>query len=692
MNKHATQQGGLWKRLTNCLLLGRSVSGRSIFCRSVSGRSIFCRSVSGRSVSGRSVLVWLAFGWLVFSSGLPANAQEIRIMSYNIRNAKGLDDITDYERISRVIVEAAPTVVAVQELDSMTVRSQGTYVLETLGRQTLMHATYGPAIDFQGGKYGIGILSKEKPLHVCCVPLPGREEARALLMAEFSTYVLCCTHFSLTPEDQLLSIPVIEEALETQTQLWKAQTKPVFLAGDMNSTPDSEVQQRLANSFHVLSNPKNATFPANEPTLCIDYIYQWNGGNGGDGGNIANGPTATTLSRNVLTTAGTASDHLPIVVDVRIPMAKEQVFRTQPFLQNPTHRGMTVTWLTNVPVHSWVEYGTERGHLDHKQQTLVDGQVVCNNKIHKIRLTDLAPGTTYYYRACSREMLLYEGYKKAFGPTVYSPEYAFTTPSEGQQDFTAVIFNDLHKKTATLAHLASYLENIDYQLVFFNGDCIDNPRTEAEAVDFLVQMTQTVHAQQVPIIIIRGNHEIRDAYSLGLRDILDYPDDKTYSAFNWGDTRFVLLDCGEDKPDSTAVYYQLNDFTQLRSQQAQFLHQEVHSRAFKKASRRVLIHHIPIYGYPADAFNPCLDAWGSVLAQAPFDLSINAHEHVYAFYPAGTKANPFPVVIGGGSSPTNATVFVLKKTGDTLTLEVNGANYNHYIHHIPHGGRSGSSF
>lgn len=688
MSRHATPQGGLWGRLVD-RTLWRRLAERSLW-----GRLAEC-SLWGRLANS------LLLACLFLGGGLTANAQEIRIMSYNIRNAKGLDNITDYDRISRVILEAGPTVVALQELDSMTVRSQGTYVLEMMGRQTLMHATYGPAIDFQGGKYGIGILSKEKPLHVCCVPLPGREEARALLMAEFATYILCCTHFSLTPEDQLLSIPLIEEALQTQTQRWNAQAKPAFLAGDMNSTPDSEVQQRLARSFSILSNPKSATFPANEPTSCIDYIYQWNGGdgrNGGNGsdgtdaGNGADGPTATTLSRHVVTTAGGASDHLPLVVDVRIPVAAEQVFRTQPFLQNPTHGGMTVTWLTNVPVHSWVEYGTERGHLDHKQQTLVDGQVICNNKIHKIRLTDLAPGTTYYYRACSREMLLYEGYKKAFGPTVYSSEYAFTTPSEGQTDFTAVIFNDLHKKSATLAKLAPFVANLDYQLVFFNGDCIDNPRNEAEAVDFLVQMTQTVHAQQVPIIILRGNHEIRDAYSLGLRDLLDYPDDKTYSAFNWGDTRFVLLDCGEDKPDSTAVYYQLNDFTQLRAQQAQFLHQEVHSRVFKKASRRILIHHIPIYGYPADAFNPCLEAWGSVLAKAPFDLSINAHEHVYAFYPAGTKSNPFPVVIGGGSSPTNATVFVLKKTGDTLTLEVNGANGNHYIHHIPHGGRNGSSF
>ena len=36
---------------------------------------------------------------------------------------------------------------------------------------------------------------------------------------------------------------------------------------------------------------------------------------------------------------------------------------------------------------------------------------------------------------------------------------------------------------------------------------------------------------------MRGNHEIRNAYSIGLRDHFDYVGDKTYASFNWGDTR-----------------------------------------------------------------------------------------------------------------------------------------------------------
>ncbi|MDE6119332.1 MAG: hypothetical protein K2F82_05650, partial [Muribaculaceae bacterium] len=59
---------------------------------------------------------------------------------------------------------------------------------------------------------------------------------------------------------------------------------------------------------------------------------------------------------------------------------------------------------------------------------------------------------------------------------------------------------------------------------------------------------------------------------------------------------FVTLDCGEDKPDDTWVYYGLNDFTALRREQAAFLRDELKSKAHRQAFRRVLIHHIPLWG------------------------------------------------------------------------------------------------
>ena len=85
----------------------------------------------------------------------------LKIMSYNVRNGKGMDGVRDIERVAQVIKSAEADVVAVQELDSMTNRSGKKYVLGEIAALTKMHAEFFPAIEFDGGKYGIGILSKK---------------------------------------------------------------------------------------------------------------------------------------------------------------------------------------------------------------------------------------------------------------------------------------------------------------------------------------------------------------------------------------------------------------------------------------------------------------------------------------------------------------------------------------------------
>lgn len=201
-------------------------------------------------------------------NGLAADnldTDDIRIVSYNVHNGKGLDKITDYKRIAEVIGAASPDFVAVQEADSATNRSKGLYVLGEIARWADMQPVFGPAISFDGGKYGIGILSRQKPVATRQLPLPGREENRTLLIAEFDDCVFACTHLSLNKEDRLASIATILEAASQYD-------KPFFIAGDWNAEPDSELLARLSEDFEILSDTNIFTFPADKPDRCIDYI------------------------------------------------------------------------------------------------------------------------------------------------------------------------------------------------------------------------------------------------------------------------------------------------------------------------------------------------------------------------------------------------------------------------------------
>lgn len=347
------------------------------------------------------------------------------------------------------------------------------------------------------------------------------------------------------------------------------------------------------------------------------------------------------------------------------------IFRTKPYLQNPTDGGITVMWQTTVPAYCWVEYGTDKNHLK-KARTLVNGQALCNNTIHKVRIDNLQPGETYYYRVCSQEILLYQAYKKVFGHTAQSEFAQFTLPSADQTDFTAVIFNDLHQQEATVRALCSQLKGVRYDFAVFNGDCIDDPASHDQATKYITVLNEAVGGDRVPVFFMRGNHEIRNAYSIGLQSLFDYVGGQTYGAFSWGDTRIVMLDCGEDKPDDHWVYYGLNDFTQLRNDQTAFLKRELASKAFKKSSKRILLHHIPLYGNDSE-YNPCVELWGEMLAKAPFNVAVNGHTHEFVCHKKGSLGNNFPVVIGGGPSMKNATVVILEKRGKVLKTKVMNA-------------------
>ena len=579
-----------------------------------------------------------------------AQAQNtLKLMSYNIKNANGMDNVCNFQRIANVINNISPDVVAIQEVDSMTNRSGQKYVLGEIAERTQMHGYFAPAIDYDGGKYGIGLLTKQVPLRLQTLPLPGREEARTLILAEFADYIYCCTHMSLTEEDRMKSLELVKAFTSSST-------KPLFLAGDMNAEPESGFIKKLQKDFQILSNPKQHTFPAPDPKETIDYIATLK----------QNAKGFAVISAKVINEP-MASDHRPILVELRTAEKADKIFRMKPYLQNPVGNGITVMWETTVPAYCWVEYGTDTTQLK-RARTIVDGQVVCNNYLHKIRIDGLQPGQKYYYRVCSQEILLYQAYKKVFGNTAQSAFSEFTLPATDTDSFTAVVFNDLHQHTQTFRALCQQIKNVNYDFVVFNGDCVDDPVDHNQATSFISELTEGVCGDRIPTFFMRGNHEIRNAYSIGLRDHYDYVGDRTYGSFNWGDTRIVMLDCGEDKPDDHWVYYGLNDFTQLRNEQVDFLKKELSSKEFKKAGKRVLIHHIPLYGN--DGKNLCANLWTKLLEKAPFNISLNAHTHKYAYHPKGELGNNYPVIIGGGYKMDGATVMILEKKKDELRVKV----------------------
>ena len=215
----------------------------------------------------RTILcLFVALLGATFSASVQAKkVRTLRLTSYNIQHGEGLDKKIDHARQAKILRKAHADFAAIQEVDSVTKRNGGLYSLEEIGRKAKMFSTFAPAINFQGGKYGIGILSKKQPISVHRIPLPGREEPRMLLVAEFKHCVVACTHLSLTDEDRMASVPLIVE----EAKKW---TKPFVIMGDLNDESGSPFYREMQKHFLFLNPAYDKTFPADKPNICIDHV------------------------------------------------------------------------------------------------------------------------------------------------------------------------------------------------------------------------------------------------------------------------------------------------------------------------------------------------------------------------------------------------------------------------------------
>jgi endonuclease/exonuclease/phosphatase family metal-dependent hydrolase len=209
-----------------------------------------------------------------------AEAQPIAVLSYNIHHAEGMDGKIDLQRIAAVIQSVSPDVVALQEVDRETQRSDGTDQAKELERLTGLKMVFGRAIDFEGGQYGNAILSRLPIQGVTNHPLPYTEgrEPRAVLAVEVvipgssggpASFVLLATHLDQTrePTDRLASAHAIAKLVAGNPAM------PTLLAGDLNAAFGSSTMNALAEQWQVPGAGQTwPTIPVANPTRQIDFV------------------------------------------------------------------------------------------------------------------------------------------------------------------------------------------------------------------------------------------------------------------------------------------------------------------------------------------------------------------------------------------------------------------------------------
>lgn len=269
------------------------------------------RSIPKKS-AGALLLSLLALG----CAGQHRSETPLRVLVYNIhagKDAKGVDNLA---RVAQIVRGTHADVVLLQEVDKGTTRSGKVDQVAELMRLTGYNGAFGKTLDYQGGDYGIAILSRwpivsdtlihlpvEPPQFRSNVSYEPRGALRVVIQSPLGILRVVNTHIDASREDtyrlqEAKTVLAIGGALRDSSGT-------TFIGGDLNSEPESAVIALFApagwrDGFRECGKGNGLSYPDDAPVKRIDYL-------------MMTGRTRCTFAE-VLNT--NASDHRPVLFRV----------------------------------------------------------------------------------------------------------------------------------------------------------------------------------------------------------------------------------------------------------------------------------------------------------------------------------------------------------------------------------------
>lgn len=329
-----------------------------------------------------------------------------------------------------------------------------------------------------------------------------------------------------------------------------------------------------------------------------------------------------------------------------------------PYIQACSDTEFTVVWQTDSDALSWVEIapndGTHFYNTARKQyfQTIHGRRPI--GRWHKVTVDGLEPNTIYRYRVLHKGITTNQGnkrvrYTESKGSNVYRRQpYSVRTLGSDEKTTRFAIGNDFHDKPELISQLFSkdVITPAAYDFVLYNGDMVSSFESEERLVSSVITPSVAQFATEVPLFFSRGNHETRGAEATTYSDYFPTTTGAPYYTFSDGPALFIVLDGGEDKPDSDIEYHDLVRYDTYREKEVKWLKSVVESEQFKAATVKIVIIHIPpkSSGWHGEAEIARL--FVPILNQAGIDAMFCGHIHKYRFSEANdpTYGCNFPIV------------------------------------------------
>ncbi|HET8668409.1 MAG TPA: endonuclease/exonuclease/phosphatase family protein [Terriglobales bacterium] len=251
-------------------------------------------------------LCWL-FVFVCISIGAFCQQGEraLKVLTYNIHHANppSKPGVIDVKAIAKVISESGADLVALQEIDVRTLRSgKELDQAAELAKLTGMNFYFAKSLDFEGGDYGLAILSRFPISQGEALPLPlegGEHRALGVVTIEPAPgkkILFADTHLDLRASNRVLQVKFIKD-------YFAKQDLPVILCGDFNSTPDSDTIRSLDQMFQRSAIASGLTFPMIKPDREIDFV-------------MVRPAEKFSVKNHLVIPEEYASDHRPVLINL----------------------------------------------------------------------------------------------------------------------------------------------------------------------------------------------------------------------------------------------------------------------------------------------------------------------------------------------------------------------------------------
>lgn len=347
-----------------------------------------------------------------------------------------------------------------------------------------------------------------------------------------------------------------------------------------------------------------------------------------------------------------------------------------PYLQNLGESEVTIVWTANKPSIGWVELAPDDGSHFYRTERPkfynAKNGIKLTSTVHSVHLTGLQPGTRYRYRVYSQEVVSHVGWRVTYGNVAATSVYgkqplAFKTSDHNRQSVNFAMINDIHGKSDVLEKLVSHCDLKTTDMFLFNGDMVSIFNSEKEIFDGFMDKATELFASELPMYYTRGNHETRGSFATAFQDYFSPKQEHIYYMFRQGPVCFVILDSGEDKPDSDLEYAGITVYDQYRTEQAEWLAKVLESKEYKEAPFKVVVCHIPPFGgwhgdqEVAEKFIPLLN-------KADVDIMLCGHLHRYVRNEPKDGVR-FPVIVNSNNTILKAEAQPGKLSIKILDLE-----------------------